>query len=69
MKFKVGDVVYRDTEFGIDIMQVIEVNHEYILKQVNQYNLCKPGRIYEISFNTVDRACDLLDDEAKAREI
>lgn len=68
MKFKVGDIIYRITQ-SIDIMQVIEINHEYILKQVNEYNLCKPGRIYEMSFNTVDRACYLLDDEAKSREI
>jgi hypothetical protein len=69
MKFKIGDVVYRDTEDGIDIIEVVEIANLYIIRQVNQYNSpygsFSIGQEIELSFDYLDKF-KLLPDELKA---
>lgn len=69
MKFKVGDVVYRDTEDGIDIMEVVNISNIYTIRQVNEYNSpCgsfSVGQEIDLSHSYLDRF-ELLPQELKA---
>lgn len=70
MKFKAGDVVFRNIPSGLDIMKITLVEHaKYTAEQVNQCGDWIPGAKWTFPMKGFEEDYQLLNEEGKAQYV